>query len=172
METKYFEKLEFNKIREILESFCITFLGKKLALELLPLASRNDIEKASNQAFEASNLIYRKGNIPIYEIADITKYLKSLEAKMSLNTKALLDLATILKTAKNLKNYFFNEEIDMSEFKTLNGLFENLYSNINVETKVFNSIIDEDTIADDASSNLKSIRKNIKNKEQEIRRET
>lgn len=169
METKYFEKLEFNKIKEKLEDFCITFLGKKLALELTPMLSKSEIEKASSQSFEASNLIYRKGNPPIYEIEDITKYLKSLEAKISLNTKALLDLATILKNAKNLKNYFFNEEIDMSEFQSLNGLFENLYSNINIENKIFNSIIDENTISDDASSNLKTIRKNIRNKEQEIR---
>ena len=169
METKYFEKLEFNKIKEILEDFCVTFLGKKIALELLPMSSKGEIEKAGNQTFEASNLIYRKGNLPIYKIEDITKYLKILEAKNSLNSKALLDLANILKTAKNLKNYFFNEDIDMSEFSSLNNLFENLYTNINIENKIFSCIIDENTISDDASNSLKSIRKNIKNKEQEIR---
>lgn len=169
METKYFEKLEFNKIKEILEEFCVTFLGKKMALELLPLSSKNEIEKAGNQTFEASNLIYRKGNIPISGIEDITKYLKILEAKNSLNSKALLDLANILRTSKNLKNYFFNEDIDMSEFSSLNNLFENLYLNINIEKKIFDSILDENTISDDASSSLKTIRKNIKNKEQEIR---
>ena len=169
METKYFEKLEFNKIKEILEGFCVTFLGKKMALELLPLSSKNEIEKAGNQTFEASNLIYRKGNIPISEIENITKYLKILEAKNSLNSKALLDLANVLRTSKNLKNYFFNEDIDMSEFSNLNNLFENLYLNINVEKKIFDSILDENTISDDASSSLKTIRKNIKNKEQEIR---
>ena len=169
MEMKYFEKLEFNKIKEILEGFCVTFLGKTMALELLPLLSKNEIEKAGNQTFEASNLIYRKGNIPISEIEDITKYLKILEAKNSLNSKALLDLANILRTSKNLKNYFFNEEIDMSEFSNLNNLFENLYLNINIEKKIFDSILDENTISDDASSSLKNIRKNIKNKEQEIR---
>ena len=169
MEIKYFEKLEFNKIKEILEGFCVTFLGKKMALELLPLSSKNEIEKAGNQTFEASNLIYRKGNIPISEIENITKYLKILEAKNSLNSKALLDLANVLRISKNLKNYFFNEDIDMSEFSNLNNLFENLYLNINVEKKIFDSILDENTISDDASSSLKTIRKNIKNKEQEIR---
>ena len=169
METKYFEKLEFNKIKEKLEGFCITFLGKKIALELSPLYSKNEIEKAINQTFEASNLIYRKGNIPIFEIENITKYLKILEAESSLNSKALLDLANILKISKNLKNYFFNKDINMSEFSTLNNLFENLYLNINIENKIFNSIVDENTISDDASTTLKNIRRNIKNKEQEIR---
>ncbi len=169
METKYFKKLEFNKIKEILESFCVTFLGKKLALNLLPLTSKSEIEKAGNQTYEASTLLYRKGSLPISEIEDITKYLKILESKNSLSSKALLDLANILRTSKNLKNYFFNEEIDMSEFSNLNDTFENLYLNINVENKIFGSIIDENTISDDASLNLKKIRRNIKDKEQEIR---
>ena len=169
MEEKYFEKLEFNKIKEILKDFCITFLGKKIASELSPLPSKNEIEKAGNQTFEASNLIYRKGNIPIYEIENITIYLKILKSKNSLSSKGLLDLANILRISKNLKNYFFDNQIDMSEFSNLTPLFEKLYSNINVENKIFNSIIDENTISDDASINLKNIRKNIKNKEQEIR---
>ncbi len=169
MEKRYFEKLEFNKIKEILESFCVTFLGKKFALELLPLLSKEKIEKAITQTFEASTLIYRKGNLPISEIEDITKYLKILGSKNSLSSKALLDLANILKVSKNLKKYFSSEEIDMNEFSGLQNFFESLYSNINIESKVFNSIIDENTISDEASSNLKNIRKNIKNKEQEIR---
>ena len=126
METKYFEKLEFNQIKKILESFCVTFLGRKLALELLPLASKAEIEKAGNQTFEAANLIYRKGSLPVSEIEDLTKYLKSLEAENPLNAKAILDLATILRIARSLKNYFFNEEIDMSEFSNLTNMFENL----------------------------------------------
>ena len=169
METKYFEKLEFNKIKESLESYCTTFLGKKLALELSPFTTKSEIEKAGNQTFEASNLIYRKGNLPIDEIPDITKHLINLEAKTSVSAKALLELATILRAAKNLKNYFFSTEIDMSEFSSLNELFEDLYTNINVEEKVFNSIIDENTISDEASSHIKAIRKNIANKENEIR---
>ena len=105
MEEKYFEKLEFNKIKEILKDFCITFLGKKIASELSPLPSKNEIEKAGNQTFEASNLIYRKGNIPIYEIENITIYLKILKSKNSLSSKGLLDLANILRISKNLKNF-------------------------------------------------------------------
>lgn len=51
MEKKYFEKLEFNKIQEILESFAVTFIGKNLALNLVPLNTKNEIEKARNTNF-------------------------------------------------------------------------------------------------------------------------
>ena len=57
----------------------------------------------------------------------------------------------------------------MTEFTNLEGLFNNLYINPSIEKSIFSAIIDENTISDDASSNLKIIRKNIRNKEQEIR---
>jgi DNA mismatch repair protein MutS2 len=169
METKYFEKLEFNKIKEILMSFAITFSGKKLALDLLPFDNKKDATKASLQTTEASSLIYRKGTPPIFEIADITAHLKSIKSASQMPAKYLLDLANILKISRNLKEYFSSNEIDMSEFQNLEPLFQNLYANIGIENKIYSSILDENLIADDASSVLFSIRKNIKNKEQEIR---
>ncbi len=169
METQYFKKLEFNKIQEILSNFAITFIGKNMALNLMPLQNQKNIEKAGKQTTEASNLIYRKGNLPISEIENITPHLKNLKSYNSLPAKFLLDLANILKISRNLKEYFSNEEIDMSEFVNINNLFQNLYTNIKIENTIFNSILDENTISDDASQTLHSIRKNIKNKEQEIK---
>jgi len=57
----------------------------------------------------------------------------------------------------------------MSEFSTLDNLFNNLYINPNVENTIYKSIIDENTFSDDASKELYSIRKNLRSKENEIR---
>ena len=169
MNQKYLEKLEFNKIKEILSSFAITYLGKNLCNNLFPMNNKKEIEKALTQTYDASNLILRKGNIPISEIEDITIHIKKLESSNFLTAKQLLDLANILKISRKLKEYFNSEEIDMSEYESLSLLFNNLYSNNNLENTIFTSIINEDTISDDASLELKNIRKSIKNKEQEIK---
>lgn len=169
MEMKYCEKLEFNKIREKLSEFATTFLGKKIALSINPLKSKSDIEKSGTQTTEALILIYRKGNCPLCEIEDISTHLKILDSLNFLSCKQLLDLANILKLADELKKYFQSTEIDMSEFEALTSLFENLYVNPSIQKSIFSSILDENTLADDASSTLSSIRKNIKNKEHEIR---
>ena len=169
MKEKYYEKLEFKKVKEILSKYTITFLGKEMALSLTPMSKKQDIEKAGKQNLEAETLIYRKGNLPIYEIEDIKPYLKNIESQNILSCKQLLDLANVLKLSNNLKSYFFNNEIDMSNYTALNSLFDNLYTNIGIQEKIFKSIIDENTLADEASSTLRSIRRNISNKEQEIR---
>ena len=166
---KYLNKLEFNKICENLQSYAITYKGKQLAIELKPFSNKNEIIKAQKQTSEASILLYRKGSIPISEIENIVPHIKKLESNTFLTAKQLLDLANILKICSNLKEYFFSSEIDMTEFTNLNGIFNNLYINPSIEKAIFTAILDENTIADDASKELYSIRKNLKNKEQEIK---
>ena len=169
MNIKTLEKLEFNKICNILEKFAITYLGKNYIKNLKPLSSKNEIEKAQKQTTEASIILYRKGSIPISEIENIIEHIKKLNSGLFLNPKQLLDLANILKISNNLKDYFFSSEIDMKEFVNLNNLFNNLYINPSIEKSIFSAILDENNIADTASAELNSIRRNIKNKEQEIR---
>ena len=169
MNLKTLEKLEFNKICEILETFSITYIGKKYINDLKPLSSKNEIIKSQKQTTEATIILYRKGSIPVSEIANITEHIKKLNSSLFLTPKQLLDLAQILKISRNLKEYFFSSEIDMSQFTNLDGLFNNLYTNPSIEKAIFTAILDENTISDDASRELTTIRKNIKNKEQEIR---
>jgi len=168
MDTKTLEKLEFNKIREILSDFAITYIGKVRANELIPYENQKDIQKAISQTSEAVTLLYRLGNVPILEIANITIHLKQLENSNSLSTKQLLDLANILQISQNLKNYFNSDFINKSEFPNLSNLFENLYSNPGIEKSISSSILDENTIDDNASPALKIIRNNIRKKEKEI----
>ena len=92
MNIKNLEKIEFSKICEILTSYCKTYIGKNFATNIEPLSTEKDIQKALDQTSEAVILLYRKGSVPINEIADITVSLKRLETLSSLSAKQLLDL--------------------------------------------------------------------------------
>ena len=94
--------------------------------------SKSDIKKAQSQTSEAVTLLYRLGNIPISDIADITIHLKQLENSNSLNLKQLLDLTNILQISENLKEYLDTKIIDINEFTNLRNLFENMYTNKNI----------------------------------------
>lgn len=45
MHTNYLEKLEFNKIIEMVSNFCITYKGKELASGLMPSNQVSEVEK-------------------------------------------------------------------------------------------------------------------------------
>lgn len=168
MNSKTLEKLEFDKICKIVSDFAITYVGKNLANELVPMKSKKDILKAQTQTSEALTLLYRLGSIPIAEFSDIRISLKQLENSNSLNPKQLLDLANILQIAQNLKNYFDTDVIENTDFPNLIHLFENLYTNPSITHAITSAILDENTIEDHASLTLKKIRQDIRKKEQEI----
>lgn len=162
------KKLEFNKILEILKSYCITNIGKTLALTLLP---SNNVQKVKNilkETKEAVNLTYRNSYPNFYEFEDITISIKDLEAGASLSIHSILNLNKLFKMAYEFKNYFYTDFIDSDEFSVLNQFFDSLYSNKTILDEIQKSIIDDYTIADDASDNLKNIRRKERSLEQNI----
>ncbi len=166
----YLKKLEFDEIKLRLEKYCKTYIAKEKARNLLPTFKKLQVESLLSETLEASNLCFRKSNLPSNEIADISIAIKSLQSGNSLSAKSLLEVANILKLAREFKEYFYkDEEFDISAFPKLDGYFSSLYSNPNIESKIFSSIIDEDNIADDASSQLSSLRRNRRKLEADIK---
>lgn len=164
------EKLEYNKILEKLSLFCHTYIGKEFALQLEPTFNKEEVEKLLNETQEATSFLRRKGLPPIIEIVDISMSLKKLESNLALSAKNLLEIATIFKLARELKNYFYKDEnFDLSDFILLEQLFSSLYINPDIEKAIFFTILDENTISDNASSKLSSLRKNRRKLELEIK---
>ena len=122
-------------------------------------------------------LLIQHGNVPIEEIENITPYIKNLESFISLTPKGLLDIAKIFKISTDLKSYFdsatdsLHNPSEESEFKfnLLHTEFENLYSNIGIYQNITKAILDENTIADDASKVLNSLRRNRRRLESSIK---
>ena len=123
------------------------------------------------QTSEACLLLNRYGNIPLDEIENITPYVKNLESFIPLTPKGLLDIAKILKISNDLKQYFdfANTETPELKFSLLQPEFENLYSNVGIYQNIIKAILDENTIADDASKTLNSLRRNRRRLESSIK---
>ena len=169
MNSSNLDKLEYNLIIDKLSLFCKTYIGKAFCASLTPSSNKEQVKKILNETEEAFNFIIRKGNIPIYEIADISISIKSLESNNSLSAKSLLEIANIVKLCRLLKEYFNVDDIQDEEFPILASYFNNLYSNPDIENSILQAIIDENTIADNASSVLSSIRKEKRKLENDIK---
>lgn len=170
MNKNYLDKLEYNKILDLLSKNSITYIGKDLCLNLLPSFKEAKVTKLLQETLEACNLICRKGNLPISEINNIDISIKNLESSYSLNAKSLLDIAKVLKISRELKEYFYkDEDFDLSLFPILDGYFSSLYTNLKIEENILTSILDEDNISDTASSTLSSLRRNRRKLESEIK---
>ncbi len=165
---KYLKKIEFDKIQELLANFAVTSVGKEFALTITPYSCIEDAQKALDETTQSYILLNRKGDPPLVDFPDISLSIKALESGNSLSAFSLLQLANILKLARNLKEYFYSD-IDISFCSQLVNLFSSLYSNPKIEETIFASILDENLIDDYASQTLLRLRKGIQKTESDIR---
>ena len=62
MNNNYLEKLEFNKIKEILSTFSCTYIGKEYCANLFPTNIKEDVKYSLKETQEAVNLISRNSS--------------------------------------------------------------------------------------------------------------
>lgn len=160
-------KLEYNEIIKNLGGYCKTYLGKNLCEQLVPNFSYEQVDVLLNETKQADTLLHQKGIPPFYETEELEKYIKVLESNQTLSIKGLLNFAVLLKMCRELKEYFYDDS--SVTFEYLEKYFSFLYSNPSIEKNIFDKIIDENTVADNASSKLASLRRNKKNFEQEVK---
>lgn len=167
MQNIYLEKLEFNKIKNILSEYSITSFGKLKCKELFPMTNSIKIEKSLSETTEALSLLYRKGNPPLIELHNIETHILNLKNQKFLSIKSLLEITKLLTVSRNLKEYYFEKELNQSE--DLTSYFDHLYLNTGIEEKISSSILDEQNLDDRASAELYNIRTSIKNTQKEIK---
>lgn len=163
------KKLEFDKILEAVSYYCKTYIGKQYVAELRPSQKCEEVQNMLNETSQGVVLIQRNSTPPLGSIADITVYLKTLDGCGTLSIKALLELQNILQMSASLKDYFAKDHLSTSDFSAIEQYFNDLYVNPSIVSTFAKSIIDEETIADTASSKLQDIRRKQRKVEQDIR---
>lgn len=162
MINKNLDKIEYYEIKNILKENCKTYGGKQIAENLVPYSDESKVKRYLDETTEALNLIHELGTFPISSLDDTSMQVKQLESEMVVSAKYLLLFAEILRTSRELKNYFANSK-ESNEFLT--EYFENLYINEDIERKIFSCIISESEISDTASPKLAQLRRSRKSLE-------
>ena len=129
---KYCCKLELNKIIDMLKEYCTTEVGINLINNMQPTSNKLIVKHLLSETTQAKNLIAEKGNLPLSNLPDYSKILKMSESNYTLSCANLLSIAQILKSSKNLKNYFLSAE-DSSKYDNISDYFNSLYLNIDLE---------------------------------------
>ena len=152
--------MEYNKIIEKLVSKASSPLGKEKAEKLQPSNRLEEIEKMQTATADALSRLFKKGNISFGSNKAVGRSLKSLEIGASLSVPELLTIAALLDNVNRVKSYGRKERPDEAD-DSLTGLFEELEPLTGIAEEIHRSIISEEEIADDASAELKHIRRTI-----------
>lgn len=168
MNNKALKTLEYNKITDRLASHASSEPGIKLCRELLPMMDMNEINSALKQTSDAVSRIFRHGSISFAGLKDIRPLTKALEVGSALGMSELLDICSLLKVAAGARRYGVSED---EAADSLSGLFNVIYDIADVRREIERCILSEDEIADDASAELKNIRRQMRICTERIRTE-
>lgn len=152
------KKIGFDAIRQLLKKNCLCNLGVKYVDELMFSADINVVVKLLEQTEEFRQIILFEESFPSYNFIDLTSELARLSVEGTfIEAEKLFDLKCSYSTIGDCVNFI--DKLDPEKYpQIINiGLKVNFFKNILVK---IDSIIDErGIIKDNASDELKKIRK-------------
>ena len=156
-----YQTFEFNKIKEKINEYAKTELGKLYIEELEMIPDFNKVKELLLDLEEINSIITRFGLLPIHTSANAL-YLINLAKKTGLLTPRDLHLiAEDVLTSQKLVQ--FMKKIDVSYPRT-SGKVVSFNDLASLEKEIHRVITNSLTIADNATPELKEIRTQIKKK--------
>ena len=160
MNKKTLEKLECNKIIELLTGHASSSSGKALCQKLKPMISLSDIRTAQEQTGAAFTRIVKKGRPSFSGCNPVSDSLRRLEIGGALGSGELLRICKLLEAAGRAKAYGRHEHPDENE-DCLDPYFSQLNPVSVLTSEIRRCILEEDEISDEASPELKCIRRSM-----------
>lgn len=155
---KSLRTLEYFTVLDLLAAQAVSARGREMALALRPVTDREDAALYLRQTTDAKNMMVKNGSPTLGGIRDVTAALRRCEVGGVLNMRELLNVASLLQAARLMQAYFAEQE----EKTTLTPIYHRISGNRSLEESITTSILSEEEMADGASSELSSIRREMR----------
>jgi len=166
MNERILRVLEFNKIREQLNSHAATSLGKDLVSVLRPSTELDEVLQLQKETDEAAHIVRLNKAIPLGGITDIRASIKRSSIGGILQEEECLAVANTIYGGRQVKHFIENIE---DELPILFGLVEQITPLRELELQIKSCIDDHGKVMDSASVHLRGIRSSIRTLENRIR---
>ena len=166
LQNKHYKALELEKVLNMLTSFTCNKDARQAALNITPENSLELAQSLLSQTKDAYSLL-SLFSAPSFEgLKNVNELLSRAYAGATLSMRELLDIASVLRAIRSLRQW---RENNGSENLGIDVFFYSIIPNKYLEDKIFGAILSEDEMSDNASAQLSSIRRKIKNCENNAR---
>lgn len=156
---KYQRILELDRVLEELSTYACCEYARDSILKIKPSTDLDFVIGENQKTNDAFFLSSHYGTPQFIKMADPTEHLKLAQVGGILTPRAILNIASILRQVRLLKEWFSQCENRQNSLKTI---FENLIVNKQLENEINKVFLSEDEIDDFASEELYDIRRKIK----------
>lgn len=169
MNEKALRVLEYNKVMEMLENKASSSLGKALCQALKPSSTYEEVIAWQKETTEATGMLIQIGTPPIGPFFELSSALKLSTIGGCLTPKQLLEIGDSLRTSRTIKKYISSNGAGRDTYPVMFGLADRIHNHVELEKHIELCIISESLVSDNASSELKKIRRSIESKNTAIR---
>ena len=161
--SELFEKsirtLELPAVLEKLAAKAVSQAAKDRCLKLTPSTDVEEVLRLLDETDAAKERLGLHGSPSFSGVKDVSAALTRADHGGMLNTRELLDIAGVLTASRRVSDYDAQRQ---GEETVLDRLFTSLHTNKYLEEQIRSAILDEETIADTASSELADIRRKMR----------
>jgi len=164
-----FEKLEFDKIRRLIEAECLGDQGKEAALQLTPMVNIKDIDRSLREVQEIKRSFEQNDTFPVRGYFKLDDDLKLLEIKESvLPIEGLQRIHVVLVSMRDIMAYF--TETRQEAYPHLYDIIRSVNFDADLIKEIDRVVDEEGNIRPNASPELAKIRKTVGSKNKELDR--
>ncbi len=156
---KSLNTLELPAVLNMLAQEAVSQGAKEAALSVSPSAEPAQVSRLLQETSAAKLMMTVRQSPSFYGVKDVRASLGRAGLGGTLNTRELLDIAGVLRSARAVKGYIGDDGVGKT---CIDSLFYALRANKFLEEKISASIVGEDEIADAASADLTSIRRQMR----------
>ncbi|WP_427110080.1 endonuclease MutS2 [Lysinibacillus xylanilyticus] len=160
-----FEKLQYNELKEIVKSYCVSGLGKQLLDKLTPSPNLTVVKNRLNETTEARAILDAEGHVPFLGVSNIDNTIKKLEKGIILDPNELISISDFLRGCRKIKKFMLEKEF----FAPVLASYANSMSEFKSVEEEINFAIKANRVDSAASRELKRIRNHIETTEEKIK---
>lgn len=151
------EKLQYNELKEIVKSYCVSSLGKQMLEKLTPSANMNTVHVRLNETTEARAILDTESHVPLVGISNIEFLMERLEKGMVLEPAELIAISDFLRGCRKMKQFMLGKEFYAPK---LSSYAHSMSEFPDIEDRIHETI-KGNRVDSGASKELKRIRKHI-----------
>jgi len=156
---KSMSTLELPAVLALLAEHAVSEPGKETIAALRPVAEMDQVQSLQQETAAAKDMMDLKGSPSFYGVRDVGAALQRADIGGMQNTRELLHIAGVLKSARLARAYSAKEQETSTK---IDYLFRTLNGDKYLEERITTSIVGEGELADSASTTLSDIRRKMR----------
>lgn len=169
MNERILKTLEFEQVKTMIQQHLTTEQGEEEIRQLTPSNDEDTIQAWLDETEDGMKVQRLRGGLPIPKLNNIKPHMKRIEIGANLNGLELAEVSRVLSTTSELVRFIEDLKDSELEFQRLYFWEEQLTTLPELSGKLRRSVEEDGRVRDEASTELRTIRSQIRRSEQTIR---